>query len=69
MEVTLARSEDLEEIAKLFDRYQIVDRQLSDIETDRKFLQQRFDRGDARIFVARSLYSSLGYIENEEFYQ
>jgi hypothetical protein len=63
MEVTLARIEDLEEIASLFDRYRIFYRQPSDLEAARNFLKQRFDRSDARIFVSRIEAQIVGFTQ------
>jgi ribosomal protein S18 acetylase RimI-like enzyme len=53
MEVTLARMAEIEEVSILFDRYRVFYQQRSDIEAARFFLQQRFERDDSKIFIAR----------------
>ncbi|PSB58150.1 GNAT family N-acetyltransferase [Chamaesiphon polymorphus] len=63
MEINLAGIEDLDEIAKLFDCYRIFYQQPSDLEAARNFLKQRFDRSDARIFVARIEGQTVGFTQ------
>lgn len=52
MEVFQACSEHLEEVSKLFDQYRVFYSSSSDHEAARKFLGERFEKGDSTIFVA-----------------
>jgi ribosomal protein S18 acetylase RimI-like enzyme len=63
MEVVLAKMEDLEEVATLFDRYRVFYNQSSDLEAARSFLQERFHQKDSRIFVARDNERIVGFTQ------
>jgi ribosomal protein S18 acetylase RimI-like enzyme len=63
MEVVLARLEDLEEIAQLFDQYRVFYKQSSDLEAARNFLQERFQKGDSTIFVAVDCDRRIGFTQ------
>jgi GNAT superfamily N-acetyltransferase len=52
MEIFQARLEHLEAVSQLFDQYRVFYSSLSDLETARRFLQDRFHKGDSIIFVA-----------------
>lgn len=58
MEIFQARPEHLEEVSKLFDQYRVFYKSSSDYEAARKFLEERFQKGDSTIFVA----SNNGYV-------
>jgi ribosomal protein S18 acetylase RimI-like enzyme len=63
MKVILVRSEDLAEVSILFDRYRVFYNQSSDLEAARSFLQQRFDRKDSTIFIARNREQVVGFTQ------
>jgi ribosomal protein S18 acetylase RimI-like enzyme len=63
MEVVIARLADVEEVAKLFDRYRVFYQQSSDIEAARAFLQERFEKGDSTVFVARDRDLAIGFTQ------
>jgi ribosomal protein S18 acetylase RimI-like enzyme len=52
MKVALAQIENLEEIAKLFDRYRVFYQQLSDLEAARLFIRDRLHQQDSIILIA-----------------
>lgn len=63
MEIALARIENLEEVAILFDRYRMFYRQSSDLEAARAFLQERFHQKDSTIFVAGDRDRLVGFTQ------
>lgn len=63
MEVVLARSEHFAEVVLLFDRYRVFYKQLSNIETTRYFLQERFQTNDSTIFIARENGYAVGFTQ------
>ena len=54
---------DLEELAKLFNRYREFQGQASDLPAAREFLQARFDHGESVVFVAHELSVPLGFAQ------
>jgi ribosomal protein S18 acetylase RimI-like enzyme len=63
VEVVLADMKDLEEVSKLFDRYRIFYNQLSDFAAARSFLQERLQKGDSKIFIARTDDRIVGFTQ------
>ncbi|MGL5083077.1 MAG: GNAT family N-acetyltransferase [Microcoleaceae cyanobacterium] len=63
MEVFQAHFEHLEEVSKLFDQYRVFYKSPSDLEAARKFLQERFQRGDSIIFVIRDNSHMVGFTQ------
>jgi GNAT superfamily N-acetyltransferase len=63
MEVIQARFEHLEEVSKLFDQYRVFYNQPSDLEAARAFMQERFQKEDSTVFVARDDEQMVGYIQ------
>ena len=63
MEVFQARSEHLEEVSKLFDQYRVFYNSSSDLETARKFIQERFQKGDSVIFVGSENGHIVGFTQ------
>ncbi|WP_019501054.1 GNAT family N-acetyltransferase [Pseudanabaena sp. PCC 6802] len=63
MEVFQARLEHLEEVSKLFDQYRIFYKSSSDLEAARKFLQERFQKGDSIIFVVSNDGRIVGFTQ------
>ncbi|MEM7727077.1 MAG: GNAT family N-acetyltransferase [Cyanobacteria bacterium P01_A01_bin.45] len=63
MEVIQAGFEHLEEVVRLFDGYRVFYNQSSDIEAAREFLQERFQKGDSAIFVAKENGHSVGFTQ------
>jgi ribosomal protein S18 acetylase RimI-like enzyme len=63
MEVFLAHLEHLDRVAPLFDRYRIFYKQTSDLDAARKFLQERFQKGDSTVFVASDNGSIVGFTQ------
>jgi GNAT superfamily N-acetyltransferase len=53
MEIFQADSEHLEAVAKLFDQYRVFYKASSDFEAARRFIEERLQKGDSAIFVAR----------------
>jgi ribosomal protein S18 acetylase RimI-like enzyme len=58
MEVFQARFEHLEEVSKLFDQYRVFYKSSSDLESAKKFIQERLQKDDSMIFVV----SNEGYL-------
>lgn len=63
MEVFVASSEHLEEVSKLFDQYRIFYQQPSDMESARKFLQERFQKNDSMVLVVRNHEHIMGFTQ------
>lgn len=63
MEVFQARFEHLEEVSKLFDQYRIFYKSSSDLEAARKFIQERFQKGDSIIFVVSDDGRIVGFTQ------
>lgn len=63
MEVFQAGSEHLEEVSKLFDQYRVFYKLSSDYEAARKFLKERFEKGDSTIFAARVDGGIVGFVQ------
>jgi ribosomal protein S18 acetylase RimI-like enzyme len=63
MEVFQARLEHLEAVSQLFDQYRVFYKSPSDLETARKFLQERFQKGDSIIFVAGNNGHTVGFTQ------
>lgn len=63
MEVFQARLEHLEAVSQLFDQYRVFHNSPSDIETARKFLQDRFHKSDSIIFVASNNGRVVGFTQ------
>ncbi|MBW4514678.1 MAG: GNAT family N-acetyltransferase [Timaviella obliquedivisa GSE-PSE-MK23-08B] len=63
MEVILARSDHLEEVAKLFDQYRVFYQQRSDLEAARQFLEQRFESQDSILLLAREAEQTVGFTQ------
>jgi GNAT superfamily N-acetyltransferase len=63
MEVFQARFEHLEEVSKLFDEYRVFYKQSSDLEAARVFMQERFQKSDSTVFVARDDELIVGYTQ------
>lgn len=63
MEVFQARSEHLEEVSRLFDQYRVFYKSSSDLETARKFIQERFQKGDSVIFVGNENGRIVGFTQ------
>jgi GNAT superfamily N-acetyltransferase len=63
MEVVLADVKELEEVSKLFDRYRIFYHQSSDLDAARSFLQDRFQHGESKIFIARADNRIVGFTQ------
>jgi ribosomal protein S18 acetylase RimI-like enzyme len=63
MEVFQARFEHLDEVSKLFDQYRVFYKSSSNIEAARKFLQERFQKGDSVIFVVHNDGRIVGFTQ------
>ncbi|MBD2034132.1 GNAT family N-acetyltransferase [Leptolyngbya sp. FACHB-321] len=63
MEVFQARLEHLEPVSQLFDQYRVFYKSPSELETARKFLQERFQKGDSMIFVASHNGTIVGFTQ------
>ncbi len=63
MEVTLADSERVQEIAELFDDYRNFYQQESDIEGAVAFLKARFEKNDSVIYTANDHSRLAGFIQ------
>ncbi|MEM7552643.1 MAG: GNAT family N-acetyltransferase [Cyanobacteria bacterium P01_A01_bin.84] len=63
MEIIQASFEDFEEVLKLFDEYRVFYKQSSNIKAAKKFLQERFQKGDSTIFVAKHNGYSVGFVQ------
>lgn len=63
MEVFQAHFEHLEEVSKLFDRYRVFYKQPSDLEAARAFMQERFQKSDSTVFVARDGEILVGFTQ------
>lgn len=63
MEVFQARSEHLEEVTNLFDQYRVFYNSSSDLETARKFIQERFQKGDSVILVGSENGRIVGFTQ------
>lgn len=63
MEVFQARFEHLEEVSNLFDQYRVFYNSSSDLEAARKFLQERFQKGDSIIFVVSNDDRIVGFTQ------
>ncbi|HEY9296767.1 MAG TPA: GNAT family N-acetyltransferase [Phormidium sp.] len=63
MEVFQARLEHLEAVSQLFDQYRVFYKSSSDLEAARKFLQDRFHKGDSTIFVASNNGHTVGFTQ------
>ncbi len=63
METFQARLEHLETVSQLFDQYRVFYKSPSDIETARKFIQERFHKGDSIIFAAGNNGQIVGFTQ------
>jgi GNAT superfamily N-acetyltransferase len=63
MEIVLARPEHFEEVVVLFDQYRVFYNQSSDLESARKFLQERFQSNDSKIFIACKDNCGIGFTQ------
>ncbi|MBD2124236.1 GNAT family N-acetyltransferase [Trichocoleus sp. FACHB-262] len=63
MEVFQACLEHLEAVSQLFDQYRVFYNSPSDLETARKFIQERFHKGDSIIFVASDNGRIVGFTQ------
>jgi len=63
MEVFKASFEHFEELANLFDQYRVFYKSVSDIESAKKFLQERFQKGDSIIFVVSNDGHIVGFTQ------
>jgi GNAT superfamily N-acetyltransferase len=63
MEVFPAHYEQLEEVSKLFDHYRVFYQSSPDLEAARKFLQERFQKGDSIIFVVNDGGRIVGFTQ------
>lgn len=63
MEVFQARLEHLETVTQLFDQYRVFYKSPSDLETARKFIQERFYKGDSIIFVVSNDGHIVGFTQ------
>jgi GNAT superfamily N-acetyltransferase len=63
MEVFQAHFEHLEEVSKLFDKYRVFYKSSSDLEAARKFLQERFQKGESIIFVVSDGGRIVGFTQ------
>lgn len=63
MEVFQARLEHLEAVSQLFDQYRVFYSSPSDLETARRFLQDRFHKGDSIILVASNNGHIVGFTQ------
>lgn len=63
MEVFLAQIEHLEEVSQLFDQYRVFYQQPSNLEAAKAFLQERFQKGDSTMLVARDGSNLIGFTQ------
>jgi ribosomal protein S18 acetylase RimI-like enzyme len=61
--VAEATSQDLDELAALFDAYRVFYRQASDVAAARAFLGERFKRRDSVVLLARHHGVAIGFIQ------
>jgi GNAT superfamily N-acetyltransferase len=63
MEVFIANFEHLEEVSKLFDQYRVFYKQSSDIESAKAFIQERLQKNDSTVLIARDHDLILGFTQ------
>lgn len=63
MNVELIRQEQLAELAVLFNQYRVFYRQTSDLKAAKQFLEERFQRQDSVIFVAKNDDRLVGFTQ------
>ena len=63
MEIVLAEFEHLEEVSRLFDQYRVFYKKSSNIEAARAFLQERFQKKESTMFVARDQGLMVGFTQ------
>ncbi len=63
MKIFQVRSEHLDELSKLFDQYRVFYKSSSDLESAKKFLQDRFKKEDSIIFVVSNKEVLVGFAQ------
>ncbi|MGG6267018.1 GNAT family N-acetyltransferase [Leptolyngbya sp. AN03gr2] len=63
MEIVRAQLGDLEAVSRLFDQYRVFYQQPSNLEAAIAFLQERFQKNDSVIFLARNQEQSVGFTQ------
>ncbi len=63
MEVREVLQSDLEQIAKLFDLYRIFYRKNSDVKGANRFIGERINQGDSKIFVCEKDGKLIGFVQ------
>jgi GNAT superfamily N-acetyltransferase len=63
MEVVIANLEHLQEVSKLFDQYRVFYKQSSDITAAKAFLQERFQKKDSTVLIARDHDLIVGFTQ------
>lgn len=63
MKVFQACTENLEEVLKLFCQYRVFYKLPADLETARKFIQERFHKSDSVIFVGEEHGHIVGFMQ------
>jgi ribosomal protein S18 acetylase RimI-like enzyme len=63
MNIDLVRKEQLTELAVLFNQYRVFYQQSSDLRAARQFLEERFQRQDSVILVAKEDDRLIGFVQ------
>lgn len=63
MEILKATIEDINEISELFNLYRIFYQQPSDLESCRKFIEERMQNQESEIFIARMDGQTVGFTQ------
>jgi ribosomal protein S18 acetylase RimI-like enzyme len=63
MKVFQARLEHLERVSQLFDQYRVFYKSSSDLETARKFIQERFHKSDSVVLVVSNNGHIVGFTQ------
>lgn len=63
MNIELIRQEQLAELAVLFNQYRVFYRQISDLKAAKQFLEERFQRQDSVILVAKDDARLVGFTQ------
>ncbi len=61
--VRKAVASDIEELSELFDQYRVFQGKKSDLQAARAFLQERFERAESIVFMAREGSVPLGFAQ------
>lgn len=63
MDVFQAHIEQLQDVAELFDQYRVFYQSAADLDAAKRFIQERFQKGDSAIFVASDAGNLVGFTQ------